>query len=60
MRATPRKIKQPMYSAADATRLYLGAEKRIWKVKGYLIRSVALNVILLGTLVALLTTFRLC
>jgi hypothetical protein len=49
-----------MYSAADATRLYLEAERRIWKVKGYLIRSVALNVILLGTLVMLLTTFQLC
>jgi hypothetical protein len=57
---SPRKIKQPMYSAADATRLYLEAERRIWKVKGYLIRSVALNVILLGTLVMLLTTFQLC
>jgi hypothetical protein len=56
----PRKIKQPMYSVSDANRLYLEAERRIWKVKGYLIRSVALNVILLGTLAALLTTFQLC
>jgi hypothetical protein len=55
-----RKFKPPMYSLADANRLYLEAEKRIWKVKGYLIRSVALNVILLGTLVMLLTTFQLC
>jgi hypothetical protein len=50
----------PMYTAETATELYLEAERRIWKVKHYLIRSVALNVILAGALVILLTTFRLC
>jgi hypothetical protein len=36
----------PQYTVEDANRLYLEAEARIWKMKRYLIRSVALNIIL--------------
>lgn len=41
------------YTREDANRLYLEAEARIWKMKNYFIRSVALNFILLASLVAL-------
>lgn len=41
------------YTREDANLLYLEAEARIWKMKNYFIRSVALNFILLASLVAL-------
>ena len=41
------------YTREDANRLYLEAEARIWKMKNYFIRSVALNFILLASLAAL-------
>lgn len=39
------------FTREDANRLYLEAEARIWKMKQYLIRSVALNAVLVGTLI---------